>query len=69
MPGNSFSLRRAGIVGQTSGYEWSSAAAHLTKTDELEILDIEWWNREGLADWERRLNIEDPGAREQLCEL
>jgi putative transposase len=50
---------RAGMVGRAAEYPWSSAGAHLTGKDEYGILDMEWWQQEGRANWEGHLEIED----------
>jgi hypothetical protein len=39
---------RAGMVGRARDYPWSSAAAHITGHDEHDLLDMEWWYREGI---------------------
>jgi putative transposase len=46
---------RAGMVGRARDYPWSSAAAHITGQDEHDLLDREWWHREGYAHWEQHL--------------
>jgi putative transposase len=46
---------RAGMVGRARDYPWSSAAAHITGQDEHDLLDMEWWHREGYAHWEQHL--------------
>ena len=50
---------RAGMVRSAGEYRWSSAAAHLTGSDPDQILDMDWWRREGLSDWAGHLGIED----------
>jgi REP element-mobilizing transposase RayT len=50
---------RAGMVQWAADYRWSSAAAHLSRVDEIGILDVEWWLREGRGQigirfWARR---------------
>jgi putative transposase len=60
---------RAGMVGSAGEYRWSSARTHLTGKDEYGILDLEWWQREGRANWGVCLEIEDqqPVATLRAC--
>ena len=46
---------RAGMVREAAEYRWSSAAAHLSGAGGDGVLDMEWWRREGPADWAMRL--------------
>ncbi len=59
--------QRAGMVRRAGDYRWSSAAAHITGKDEAGILDMAWWEREGLASqWEAVLHLEDENAASSL---
>jgi putative transposase len=42
---------RAGMVARAEDYRWSSARAHLTGHDPLELLDMEWWRRASPNNW------------------
>lgn len=57
---------RAGIVDSAAEYPWSSAAAHLTGVDDMGLLDMEWWEKEGPKNWNEVLTIEDPATVQQL---
>lgn len=54
---------RAGMVHWAGDYLWSSAAAHLSGSDEHAILDMDWWRRESRdADWAQALSDEQEAA-------
>ena len=47
---------RAGLVALPEEHEWSSARAHLAGQDRLQLLDMDFWRREGgLANWRELL--------------
>jgi putative transposase len=51
---------RAGLVATGGEYRWSSAAAHLTKVDEFELIDMQWWGASGLqTEWQEILDCGD----------
>jgi len=58
---------RAGIARQAGEYRWSSAAAHLSGTDETGILDMPWWRGERRgADWAQTVGEDDAEAAPSL---
>jgi len=57
---------RAHMVAVAGDYRWSSAAAHITGSDPDELLDAEWWAREGPANWPSVLAAGDPAAAPKL---
>ena len=57
---------RAGMVERAAEYVWSSASAHLAGEDKSGLLDMEWWRREGPANWGELLKIEEADAEAHL---
>jgi hypothetical protein len=54
---------RAGLVASGGEYRWSSAVAHLTATDESQLMDMGWWGASGAQnDWPKFLDCEDSDA-------
>ena len=58
---------RAGLASQAAGYEWSSAAAHVSGNDATGLLDMERWREVcPLGDWGEVMAL--PTADEPLAE-
>jgi hypothetical protein len=52
----------AGTARRAAAYRWSGAMSHLAGDDKNAILDMEWWQREAPADWDK------PGTDETFQE-
>jgi putative transposase len=51
---------RAGLLANGEEYRWSSAVAHLTETDEFELIDMRWWRASGVQkEWSKFLDCDD----------
>jgi putative transposase len=58
---------RAGTVASARDYRWSSALAHMTGTDEHELIDMRWWKANAVAaEWAQFLCREDAVATAEL---
>ena len=53
---------RAGMLENAADYEWSSAAAHLTGSDNSGLLDMQWWQEHRPNNWGERLRDQDSGC-------
>ena len=54
------------MVERAADYPWSSALAHLKGEDKSGMLDMEWWRREGSANWGDLLEGGDAAAEASL---
>jgi putative transposase len=58
---------RAGMVASARDYRWSSASAHVTGTDQDELIDMGWWKTSAAsAEWAQCLSREDTVATAEL---
>ena len=58
---------RAGMVASARDYRWSSATAHMTGTDEHELIDMRWWKTNAAtAECAQFLGREDAVVTAQL---
>jgi putative transposase len=53
---------RAEMVASAIEYPWSSARAHVSGTDESGLLDMTWWCKEWVGDWNEVLQKEEDAA-------
>ena len=54
---------RAGLVASGGDYRWSSAVAHLTEADEFQLIDMRWWEANGVKkEWPQFLDCDDSDA-------
>jgi hypothetical protein len=54
------------MVASARDYRWSSAVAHITATDEDELVDMRWWETSAAAEWSQLLGSEDAVATAEL---
>ncbi len=55
---------RARMVESAADYRWSSARAHINGQDLDHLLEMEWWERAGPAEWAAVLGQSEMGADE-----